>query len=43
MINVAMNTNEVIIRDVNLSSNVEKFSEEFAESCVASKTNERTE
>ena len=34
MINVAMNMNEVIIRDVNLSSNVEDFSKEFAKMCV---------
>ena len=35
MINVAMNMNEVIIRDVNLSFNVEEFSKEFARMCVA--------
>ena len=35
MINAAMNMNEVIIRDVNLSSNVEEFSKKFARMCVA--------
>ena len=35
MINVAMNMNEVIIRDVNLLFNVEKFSKEFANMCIA--------
>ena len=35
MINVAMNMNGVIIRDVNLPSNVEEFLKEFAEMCVA--------
>ena len=35
MINVAMNMNEIIIRDVNLSFNVEKFLKEFARICVA--------
>ena len=35
MINAAMNMNEVIIRDVNLSFNVEEFSKEFARMCVA--------
>ena len=34
IINVAMNMNEVIIRDVNLPFNVEKFSKEFARMCV---------
>ena len=34
MINVAMNMNEIIIRDVNLLFNVEKFSKEFAKMCV---------
>ena len=35
MINVAINMNEVIIRDVNLSFNVKEFSKEFAKMCVA--------
>ena len=35
MINVAMNINEVIIRDVNLSFNVEEFLKKFAKMCVA--------
>ena len=35
MINAAMNMNEVIIRDANLSFNVEKFSKEFVKLCVA--------
>ena len=35
MINVAMNMNKVIIRNVNLLFNVEKFSKEFAKICVA--------
>ena len=35
MINVEMNINEVIIRDVNLSFNVEEFVKEFAKMCVA--------
>ena len=34
MINVAMNINEIIIRDVNLSFNVEGLSKEFAKRCV---------
>ena len=34
MINVAMNINEVIIRDVNLSLNIEEFSKEFAKMCI---------
>ena len=34
LINVAMNMNEIIIQDVNLLSNVEKFSKEFARMCV---------
>ena len=34
MINVAMNMNEVIIRDINLLFNVEEFSKEFARMCV---------
>ena len=36
MINIAMNINKVIIRDVNLLFNVEEFSKEFAKICVAS-------
>ena len=35
MINVAMNMNEIIIRDVDLSFNVAKFSKEFTKMCVA--------
>ena len=35
MINAAMNMNRIIIRDVNLSFNVEKFSKEFAKMCIA--------
>ena len=35
MINVAMNMNEIIIRNVNLSFNVEKFSKKFTKMCVA--------
>ena len=35
MINVAMNMNKVIIRNVNLPFNVKKFSKEFARMCVA--------
>ena len=34
MINTAMNMNGVIIRDVNLSFNVEKFLKEFVKMCV---------
>ena len=34
MINAAMNMNRVIIRNVNLSFNVEEFLKEFAEMCV---------
>ena len=34
MINVAMNINEVIIRDVNLLFNIEKFSKKFTKICV---------
>ena len=34
MINVAMNINEVLIRDVNSSFNVEEFSKKFAKMCV---------
>ena len=36
MINAIMNMNEVIIRDVNLSFNVEKFSKKFANMLIAS-------
>ena len=35
MINAAMNINEIIIRDVNLLSNVEEFLKEFARMCIA--------
>ena len=35
MINVVMNMNEVIIQNINLLFNVEKFSEKFAKMCVA--------
>ena len=34
MINAAMNMNEIIIRDVNLPFNVEKFLKKFAKMCV---------
>ena len=34
MINVIMNMNEMIIRDVNLSFNVEKFFKEFADMLI---------
>ena len=34
MINIAMNMNKIIIRDVNLSFNVEKFLKEFAKICI---------
>ena len=34
MINVTMHMNEIIIRDANLSFNVEEFSKEFAKMCV---------
>ena len=36
MINAIMNINEVIIRDVNLSLNIEKFSKEFANMLITS-------
>ena len=36
MINAIMNMNEVIIRDVNLFSNVEKFSKKFAGMLITS-------
>ena len=36
MINAIMNMNEMIIRDVNLSFNVKKFSKEFANMLIAS-------
>ena len=36
MINVAMNMNEIIIWDVNLSFNIEEFSKEFTKIYVAS-------
>ena len=35
MINAAMNMNEIIIRDVNLLLNIEKFSKEFMKMCIA--------
>ena len=35
MINIAMNMNEIIIRDVNLLFNVEEFLKEFTKMCVA--------
>ena len=38
MINVAMNMNKIIIRDVNLSFNVEKFSKEFAKYILLSRS-----
>ena len=36
MINAIMNINEIIIRDVNLSFNVEKFSKEFVNMLITS-------
>ena len=36
MINAIMNMNEIIIRDVNLSFNVEKFSKKFADILIMS-------
>ena len=39
MINAIMNMNEVIIRDVNLSFNVKKFSKEFADMLITSLIN----
>ena len=36
MINAIMNMNEMIIRDVNLSFNVEKFLKEFADILITS-------
>ena len=35
MINAAMNTNGIIIRDVNLALNIKDFSKEFARMCIA--------
>ena len=35
MINAIMNMNKMIIRDINLSFNVEKFSKEFADMLIA--------
>ena len=35
MINIAININEIIIRDINLSFNVEKFSKKFMKMCIA--------
>ena len=34
MINVIMNMNEIIIKNVNLSFNVERFLKKFTEICV---------
>ena len=39
MINAIMNMNEIIIRDVNLSFNVKKFSKEFANMLITSLIN----
>ena len=39
MINAIMNMNEIIIRNVNLSFNVEKFSKEFAGMLIMSLIN----
>ena len=39
MINAIMNMNEMIIRDVNLSFNVEKFSKKFADMLITSLIN----
>ena len=39
MINAIMNMNEMIIRDVNLLFNVEKFLKEFADMLIASLIN----
>ena len=39
MINTIMNMNEIIIRDVNLSFNIEKFSKEFANMLITSLIN----
>ena len=39
MINATMNMNEMIIHDVNLSFNVEKFSKEFANMLITSLIN----
>ena len=36
MINAIMNMNEIIIRDVNLSFNVEKFLKKFASMLITS-------
>ena len=36
MINIIMNINEIIIRDVNLSFNVEKFLKEFVNMLITS-------
>ena len=35
MINAIMNMNKVIIRDINLSFNVKKFSKKFADMLIA--------
>ena len=39
MINAIMNMNEMIIRDINLSFNVEKFSKKFADMLITSLIN----
>ena len=39
MINAIININKVIIRDVNLSLNVKKFSKEFADMLITSLIN----
>ena len=39
MINAIMNMNEIIIRNVNLSLNVKKFSKEFADMLITSLIN----
>ena len=39
MINAIMNMNEMIIRNINLSFNVEKFLEEFADMLITSLIN----
>ena len=39
MINAIMNMNEIIIRDVNLSFNVEKFLKKFANMLITSLIN----
>ena len=39
MINAIMNMNEIIIRDINLSFNVEKFLKKFADMLITSLIN----